>query len=75
MGRSKRGFKMIINLFDNEKYEYPLIEIEDKGFKVFIKQLELYKTQEAYNIDDFISILKNFDWFIRVINTNKEVYF
>lgn len=66
---------MIIKLYDNENCEYPLIEIKDEGFKTFERQLKVYQESDEYNIDDFIEIIRYYEWFVRVIILDKEVYF
>lgn len=66
---------MIIKLYDNEKYEYPLIEIKDKFFEDFEFLLKAYQREDEYNFDDFVKLIKVNDWFIRIILTNKEVFF
>ena len=65
----------IIRLFDNEKIEYPLIEIKQGFFSLFKNRLKAYQENEEYNIDDFIKKIKKESWFIRSITFDKEVYF
>jgi len=65
----------IIKLYDNENYNYPYIEIKEGFLLAFEFTLKAYQTNEEYNIDDFINILKSYKWFIREINPNKEIYF
>ena len=66
---------MIIKFYDNEKIEYPLISIEDDGYKEFIILLEQYQKEEDYNIDDFIELIKYKPWFNSTINYDVEVFF
>ncbi len=65
----------IIRLWDNENYVYPLIEIK-KGFNDNFKaHLKTYQKNEEYNFDDFVLLLNKFDWFIRIIIFDEEVFF
>jgi hypothetical protein len=66
---------MIIKLYDNEDYNYPLIEIDEKNYELFTKLLQEYQKEETYNIDDFIEILKDKSFVVRVIYIDKEVFF
>lgn len=66
---------MIIKLWDNECYEYPLIEIKDNFSEKFERDLKQFKENEDYNLDDFIVFLGNKDYFIQTIYIDKEVFF
>ena len=66
---------MIIRFWDNENYDYPLIEIEEGSFNLFKKLLKKYKKEEDYNDYDFYQLLKKQKWFIKLIETDKEVFF
>lgn len=66
---------MIIKLYDNEDYHYPLIEINEDNFDDFKSELKSYQEDEMYNIDDFILLLKDKSWFIRTIYFDKEIFF
>lgn len=66
---------MIIKLYDNEGYDYPLIEIKDKYYEDFMFLLKAYQREDTYNFDDFIELIKVNDWFLRTIGYDKEVFF
>ena len=66
---------MIIKLYDNEDYAYPMIRIKDYDFEQFMKDLKEYQTNEEYNIDDFIMLLETKPYFIETLTFNKEVFF
>jgi len=65
----------IIKLWDNENYQYPLIEINEEYFKIFKNRLKEYQKNEEYNIDDFIDSIKKEKWFIRSIYFDVEMFF
>lgn len=65
----------IIKLWDNEKAEYPLIEIKENSLTLFRKLLKEYQKQEDYCLDDFIHLLKKQKWFIRAIYFDEEEFF
>ena len=66
---------MIIKLYDNEKYQYPLISIEDDGYKEFLQILEKYQKEDMYNFDDFIKLIDYKKWFNLIITYDVEVFF
>ena len=68
---------MIIKLYDNENYEYPLIEIKDgeNPLKEFNKFLKEYQKQCDYNLDEFLSLLEEKDFYIKCIYHDEEVFF
>ena len=68
---------MIIKLFDNEAYGYPLIEIKDGHLGDFKRELDMYREKypDDYGIDDFLAIADQNDWFIRAIYYDEEVFF
>ena len=66
---------MIIKLYDNEKIEYPLIKINDKGYKEFLEILKKYQEDDEYNFDDFIELIKDKDWYFETLNYDVEVFF
>lgn len=65
----------IIKLFDNEGYEYPLIEIKSGHNIQFGTILDKYRENATYNIDDFLLLLEKEKWFIRTIYFDSEVFF
>jgi len=65
----------IIKLWDNEKYEYPMIEIDEGSFEEFEKDLKEYQKNEDYNFDDFLELVEKKDYFVRAICFEKEVFF
>jgi len=66
----------IIKLYDNEKYQYPMIEIKDGCIKQFSIDLDDYrKDNDEYNLEDFIKILKKQHYFIRIITNEYELFF
>ena len=65
----------IIKLWDNEKYDYPYLEIRDNSMEEFNKSLKKYKRQDDYNIDEFIALLEDERWFIRAIYYDEVVFF
>lgn len=64
-----------IKLYDNEEYDYPIIKIHEEGFENFKKDLDEYRKNKEYNIDDFIRLVEGKSYFVEVIHTNREVYF
>ena len=43
---------------------------------LFLKSSQkLIIENEEYNFDDFINILKSYNWFVREIHFNEKVYF
>ena len=66
---------MIIKLYDNEDYEYPLLEIKEECFEEFEELLKEYSKDEYYNIDDFLTILETKDFYVGHISIDKEVFF
>ena len=66
---------MRIKLYDNENYEYPIIQIKDFGYDDFKKDLKEYQQQEEYNIDDFILLIETKYYYIDHINYDEEVFF
>lgn len=65
----------IIKLFDNEKWEYPLIELKENGLQKFKKILKKYQKNSEYNIDDFLLLIEKKEWFIRAIYHDEEIFF
>jgi hypothetical protein len=65
----------IIRLVDDENYQYPLIEIKDGTFDLFEKFLDKYRENPEYNIDEFIEMLEEQDFFIRAIYWDYETDF
>jgi len=65
----------VIKLWDNEKYEYPLIVIESDSIEDFKKILKEYQESEDYFIEEFISLLEKQSWFIKVVSYDEEVFF
>jgi len=65
----------IIRLFDNEDYEYPLIEIKKGHYADFCDTLKEYQKQEDYNLDEFISLLSKKKWFIQEIYYDRRIFF
>jgi len=66
---------MIIKLYDNESFAYPLIEIKDGHFLAFKQALDDYRKDEEYNLEDFIPLIARYDWFVKAIYYDKEVGF
>ena len=66
---------MIIKLYDNEKYTYPMIRIKDYDFEQFMNDLKEYQKEEEYNFDDFIILLETKSYFIETLTADKEVFF
>ena len=72
------GFGEInIQLYDNEDYDYPIVQIKESGYDDFKKDLEKYRdsNEEMYNIDDFIAIIKEKDYFIDSVYWDERVFF
>jgi len=65
----------IIKLWDNENYEYPLIEIKEGNLETLKAHLKTFQKKEDYNIDDFLLLLEGFDWFVKTISYDSEVFF
>jgi hypothetical protein len=56
---------MLIKFYDNEGYEYPLIEIEEGCTDKFQELLDKYrKANDDYTYDGFLSLLSEQDWFV-----------
>lgn len=53
MGNLKIGF------WDNEQYNYPLLEIDETKEKEFKEILKEYQKDEEYNFDDFVTLLES----------------
>jgi len=66
---------IIIKLYDESDYQYPLIEIKKDSLNLFRGALKEYQKNEEYNIDDFIFIIQEKSWFIKEINFDEEIYF
>lgn len=68
---------IVIKLYDNENYEYPLIRIKfsEEAIKQFKKDLEDYQKSDYYNIDDFLNLIKEKDYFIEAIYYDISLYF
>jgi len=72
------GFGEInIQLYDNEDSDYPIIQLKESGYDDFKKDLEKYRdsNEEMYNIDDFIAIIKEKDYFIDSVYWDERVFF
>ena len=67
--------KTIIKFWDNEKYEYPFLEIKSEGLEDLKKTLKEYQKDKEYNFEDFISLIKEKDYFIQQITADEELYF
>jgi len=66
----------VIKLYDNEGYDYPLIEIKSNSLKSFNKDLNNYRKQnEDYNLDDFFNIISNKNYFIKIIIPSNTIFF
>jgi len=67
----------IIRLWDNERYEYPLIEIKKGNLIKFKTLLNKYReeNQEDYNNLDFYDLLYKEEWFIKLIKPKYEIFF
>lgn len=66
---------MIIKFWDNEKWEYPLLNIEDEDYGKFKELLEKYQKEDEYNFDDFIQLLQDNNIYANVIKYDVEVFF
>ncbi|MFA5406892.1 MAG: hypothetical protein WC307_06065 [Candidatus Nanoarchaeia archaeon] len=68
---------VIIRLYDEDNYSYPLIEVKGGYLNQFKIDLGDYKCEQAgiYNIDEFLELLSTKDYFVRVIHFDSEVYF
>ena len=66
---------MIIDLYDNEGSEYPMIEIKEDNKENFYNFLEEYQKREDYNLEEFLDLIKSQYWFIKTINADEVVFF
>jgi hypothetical protein len=66
---------IIIKLYDNEHYQYPLIEIKEGNLFKFKNTLKRYQKKDTYNLDDFIDIISKKEYFVRAIYFDEEIYF
>ena len=67
--------KINIGLYDNEKYEYPILTIYKKDFEKFKNILNKYQEQDEYNFDDFIKILRINNIFVIETYKEEEIFF
>ena len=66
---------MIIKFWDNEDYDYPLIQIKEKGFEEFKALLKTYSKDDDYNWETFLEMIKNAWYFEDEICVDEEVFF
>jgi len=67
--------KIIIKLFDNEDYLYPLIEILKEDFTKFKEILNKYQEEEGYTFNGFLFLLKEKGFKHKIIKFDWEVFF
>ena len=65
----------IIKLWDNEDYDYPMIEIRKGFFEALKEELDEYRKNEEYNFDGFLEILKKKHWFVGEKNSDNSLFF
>ena len=65
----------IIELWDNEGYEYPLVEVRKGFIEAFKKELEKYREFDEYNFDDFLEIIKLKHWFVGLVVPKDTIFF
>lgn len=72
-----REDKGIINirLYDQENYQYPIIQIKEEGMDAFKKILKKYQKSDSYNIDDFIQLIEAKKWFVDAVYCDVDIYF
>ena len=63
---------MIIKFWDNENYEYPLLEIREDSIEVLKSILKEYQSDEEYNWDDFLYLLTKRGLMYKVIDTDPD---
>jgi hypothetical protein len=68
---------VIVRLFDEGDYPYPLIEIKEGYLNQFKIDLGDYKFENEgeYDLDGFMELLSTKDYFIRTVHFDYEVYF
>lgn len=66
---------MIIKFWDNEKYEYPLIDIWEEDFEKFKEILKEYQKDEEYNFDDFLILLREKGINVKELNYDVDLFF
>ena len=66
---------MIIKFYDNERCEYPLLDIWGEDFEKLKKILENYQKEEEYNWDDFLVLLGKNDIAYSELNFVEELFF
>ena len=67
--------KTIIRFYDNEDYNYPLLECYTKDIEKIRAYLKEYQQKDTYNFDDFISNLEDKGFDIRVYSYDVEWFF
>lgn len=65
----------IIKFWDNEKYDYPLIAVNENDITKFKKLLKEYQKDDTYNFDDFIALVKDNNIECRLISVDEEMFF
>ena len=66
---------MIIKLYDNEGYDYPLLDITENGLRQFKKDLKQYQKKDDYNFEEFIELIKDKPYFVSDLSIDEEVFF
>ena len=64
-----------IKFWDNEKYEYPLLRIDESDLKKFENILKEYQKDDEYNFDDFLRILEDNKIKFEEITNDIELFF
>jgi|GEM_PF-5124046 hypothetical protein len=66
---------IIIQLWDNENYNYPMLEIYEKYYNDFLMVLKDYQKNPEYTYEEFILFIRGKAWFVREIVSDKKVFF
>jgi hypothetical protein len=71
----KEEKKTIIRLWDNEDYDYPLLEINIDDVDKIKQELEQYQEEDTYNFDDFISLLEEKGYDVKTFSPDLRWFF
>ena len=66
---------MIIKFYDNEEYNYPLLEIKQTDLEKLKEILNKYQKEDTYNFDDFLVLLEEKKIKHKIIIVDFELFF
>lgn len=67
--------KIVIKFYDNEGYDYPLMECSRNELDNIKALLKEYQKNDDYNFDDFIELLKESNIQVRTITGEIQLFF